>query len=121
MSRRLDDLSDAFRPLAMALIARCVEAGIGVLIVDTRRTAAEQADNLARGVSWTVRSRHLTGDAIDLAPYEQYALHGPDKVHWDGGDPVWAQMGAIGEALGLVWGGRWTQADLGHFELPRAA
>ena len=115
MSRRLNDLSPRFKPLAMELVARCVEAGIPVLIVDTLRTQDEHAANIAKGVSWTTRSKHLTGDAIDLCPYETYQLHGPDKLQWADG-PVWHRLGAIGEALGLRWGGRWVQKDLGHFE-----
>jgi peptidoglycan LD-endopeptidase CwlK len=112
----LDDLSDRFRPLAIELLARCVEAGIPVMVVDTLRTPAEHAANLAAGVSWTTRSKHLTGDAIDICPYDTYALTGPDKLRWDERDPVWYRIGAIGEALGLRWGGRWTQKDMGHFE-----
>lgn len=104
------------KPLAMELLARCVEAGFAVFIVDTLRTAAEHRANLAKGVSWTKHSKHLDGDAIDLCPFEQYALHGPDKLNWDSADPVWQKIGVIGEALGLRWGGRWKQADLGHFE-----
>lgn len=30
----------------------------------------------------------------------------------------YAELGAIGEKLGLVWGGRWEMKDWGHFELP---
>lgn len=116
MSRRLDDLSPRFRPLAMELIARCVEAGIPILIVDTLRTPEEQAENIRKGVSWTRNSKHLTGDAIDLVPYEVYNLHGADKLQWASSDPVWDRLGAIGEALGLRWGGRWVQRDMGHFE-----
>lgn len=116
MSRRLDDLSPRFRPLAVEFLARIVEAGIAVIIVNTLRTPAEQADNLARGVSWTTNSKHLTGDAIDLAPFDIYQLHGADKLKWNGDDPVWFVIGRIGEALGLRWGGRWREKDLGHFE-----
>lgn len=119
MSRKLDDLSPAFRPLAVELLARCVEAGIAVLIVDTLRTRDEQAENIRRGVSWTTDSRHLTGDAIDVCPFECWNLHGPDKLQWNASDPVWLKIGAIGESLGLIWGGRWRVKDLGHFELPR--
>jgi peptidoglycan L-alanyl-D-glutamate endopeptidase CwlK len=119
MSRRLDDLSERFRPLAIELLARLMEAGIPVLIVDTLRTPEEHAANLAKGVSWTQRSRHLDGDAIDICPYAQFALYGPDKLLWDGADPVWARIGRIGESLGLKWGGRWKQRDLGHFEHPK--
>ena len=119
MSRALNDLSPAFRPLAFELLARLTEAGIHVLIVDTLRTKEEQTANVAKGVSWTTNSRHLTGDAIDLAIYEQYALHGEDKLQWDADDPTWLRIGQIGEALGLIWGGRWKQRDLGHFERKR--
>lgn len=116
MSRALNDLSDRFRPLAFELLARCVERGIAVMIVDTLRTRQEQEAYIARGVSWTLNSRHLTGDAIDICPYSQWQLHGDDKLQWDGRDPVWTTLGQIGEAVGMRWGGRWKQRDLGHFE-----
>lgn len=116
MSRRLNDLSPGFRPVAIELLARLTEAGICVMIIDTLRTAEEQAANIARGVSWTQNSKHLTGDAIDVCPYSQFNLHGPDKLQWDAADPVWQRIGEIGESLGLRWGGRWKQRDLGHFE-----
>lgn len=135
MSRQLDDLSPRFKPLAMALLARCVEQGIAVAIVDTLRTPEEHAANLKTGASRTTHSKHLDGDAIDICPYEQYALHGPDKLQWDTADPrVWFALGAVGEALGLRWGGRFRPLDrnglgwdAGHFEYvppssgPRAA
>lgn len=117
MARNLDSLAPEFKPLAIELIARLVEDGIAVLIVSTRRTPTEQAELIRRGLSWTQNSRHLTGHAIDLAPYEVWQLHGPDKLQWNADDPVWARMGEIGERLGLRWGGRWRQRDLGHFEL----
>jgi hypothetical protein len=88
-----------------------------VVIVDTLRTPAEHAANLAKGVSWTTRSRHLDGDAIDICPYATWDAHGPDKLNWDAADPVWQRLGAIGEAIGLRWGGRWKQQDWGHFEI----
>lgn len=118
MSRRLDDLSPRMRPLAVEFLARLVEAGIMVLIVDTLRTPAEQEANVAKGVSWTLKSKHLTGDAIDICPYETYALHGPDKLKWDETDPVWQRLGQIGEPIGLKWGvvKNGKRFDLGHFE-----
>jgi peptidoglycan L-alanyl-D-glutamate endopeptidase CwlK len=104
--------------LAVELLARCVEHGIPVLIIDTLRTKAEQEDNVRRGVSWTQHSKHLTGDAIDICPYDVYQLTGADKLQWDARHSVWRDLGRIGEELGLVWGGRWTVKDLGHFEYP---
>lgn len=116
MSRKLDDLSPRFRPLAVELLARLTEAGISVMVIDTLRTPEEHAANLAKGVSWTTRSKHLDGDAIDICPYAIFIADGPDKLLWDARHPVWPKIGAIGEALGLRWGGRWKQKDMGHFE-----
>lgn len=118
MSRKLNDLSPRMKPLGMELIARCIEAGIMVMIVTTSRTQAEQADAVARGVSWTMHSKHLTGDAIDICPFDQWQLHGPDKLQWNAADPVWQQIGQIGESLGLKWGVvmKGQRKDLGHFE-----
>ncbi|MGH7177890.1 MAG: M15 family metallopeptidase [Tepidisphaeraceae bacterium] len=116
MSRALNDLDPRFRPLAIELIAQAAEAGIALLIVETRRTEAQHTANLANGVSWILHSKHLDGLAIDVCPYLQYDLHGPDKLAWNASDPVWEALGVIGKRLGLRWGGDWTQKDLGHFE-----
>lgn len=119
MSRALDDLSPRFRPLADRFLAKLLEARIPVMIVTTSRTAEEQAEKVAQGLSWTLASKHLTGDAIDVAPYMIYDLHGDDKAQWDEHDPVWQRIGAIGLACGLKWGvvtRTGKRIDLGHFE-----
>lgn len=117
MSRRLDDLHPDFKPKAMELLARCVEQGIAVMVIDTLRTPEEHAENLRKGVSWTTRSKHLDGKAIDICPYLQWDLHGPDKLQWDAADPVWAKLANIGRSLGLICGYDWKVKDMGHFEL----
>ena len=137
MSRALDDLSSAFQPRIFAVLARLTERGIAVMIVGTGRSLAEHQQNLANGTSWTALSKHLPralripnlattdrdyqkSDAIDLCPYDTYALAGPDKLKWDDADPAWKVLGELGEAEGLRWGGRWTHKDMGHLELPTA-
>jgi len=116
MSRALDDLDARFRPLAMELLARCAEAGVPVMIIDTLRTPEEHAHNLAIGVSWTAHSLHLDGLAIDVCPYSQFTLHGPAKLQWDSSDPTWHTLATIGRKLGLRCGYDWKQKDCGHFE-----
>ena len=122
MTRSLNDLSDRAKPIFFEFLARLVEAGIPVMVIDVLRTREEQAENIRKGVSWTTKSKHLpdaTGksNAIDLCPFEIYALHGADKLQWNASDDVWEKIGVIGEKLGLEWGGRWTKArDMGHFQ-----
>ena len=111
MSRRLADLATEFRPLAEKLLARCADAGVFLVVVDTLRTPEEHARNLAAGVSWTTRSKHLDGLAIDVCPVRLLSEKG-----WAPWHPDWQKIGEIGEALGLRWGGRWKQRDMGHFE-----
>ncbi len=104
--------------MADGFLAKLMEARIPVMIVTTRRTLEEQAEKVKQGLSWTMNSRHLTGDAIDVAPYEVYDLHGADKANWDESDPIWQRIGNIGMALGLKWGvvTNGKRKDLGHFE-----
>lgn len=112
------------RLLVFELIARASERKIPVMIIDTLRTQAEQAVNVAAGTSWTFKSKHLPQPpedkalAVDLCPYEHYDAHGPDKLNWDEKDPAWQTLGSIGQALGLKWGvvTQGKRKDLGHFE-----
>jgi hypothetical protein len=138
MDRALDSLSSEFKPLAIEVIARCVERGVHLLIVQTLRTPEEHRQNLANGTSAARLSKHLPrqlrglvagtaddqkADAIDLVPFEVWQLAGPDKVIWsDIASPeAKAAFGAIielGEMLGLRSGGRWIAPhDPGHLEL----
>jgi hypothetical protein len=121
MSRKLDDLKEPFRQKVFVFLARLTEADIPVMIIDTLRTRAEQQQNIKKGVSWTMNSKHLVGKAIDICPYSIYQLHGADKMQWNDSDPVWKKIGLIGQSCGLKWAivnkdGR--RYDLGHFEEP---
>lgn len=118
MSRLLNDLAPVFKPLAFELLARFTEQQLPVMIITTRRSVAEQADAVARGVSWTLHSPHLYGLAIDVAPFSQWLEFGDDKLAWNLDDPQWPKLGAIGRALGLQWGiiKDGAHMDLGHFQ-----
>lgn len=124
MSRALNDLDSRLQPLAFEHIARCIEARIPVMIIDTLRTLEEQKVNIANRVSWTLESKHLPQPpegkslAYDLCPYSIYQADGPDKLNWDERHPDWQTIGEIGVLLGLKWGVVMggNRKDLGHFE-----
>lgn len=135
MSKSLDDLIPEFRVKVFELLARCMEQGLYVKIIDTLRTKQEQKDYVTRGVSWTLKSKHLEGKAIDLCPIRSYLGPGTTKLNWDDVNPDWGKIGLLGESLGLKWGvwkrgtpailatlpawrirGEFYNIDLGHFE-----
>lgn len=114
--RKLDDLVEPFRTKIFEFLARCTENNIPVIVIETLRSEAQHQADLASGHSWIKRSKHQDGLAVDICPYQEYQENGPDKLDWNAESPLWLKLGLIGENLGLLWGGRWQQKDLGHFE-----
>ena len=124
-------LSGAYRWMFHEFLARLTEARIPVVIVETWRSIEAHNEDLKAGRSWSMMSKHtctcLSGStpmvevpaskAMDVAPFLQYQLHGDDKLQWDANDPVWLEIGRIGRASGLKWGGDWGVKDMGHFEV----
>jgi peptidoglycan L-alanyl-D-glutamate endopeptidase CwlK len=103
--------------LGRELLRRLAAEGLTFRVTSGNRTQAEQAALYAQGrtargprVTWTLKSRHIGGRAIDLTLFS-------------GKNPVWEskhydRAGEVGKQLGLVWGGDWKRTkDLPHFEL----
>lgn len=89
-------------------------------VLEGMRTLARQKELVAQGASKTMKSRHLTGHAVDLAP-----LIG-GKVSWDW--PLYHRLAPIvkraASELGhpVEWGGDWRSFKDGpHWQLPWAA
>jgi len=103
-------------------LVRVVERAIQLTEVDFSvieglRTAARQQQLVKSGASKTMRSRHLTGHAVDLAA----VIDG--EVRWDW--PLYAKIAkAVKQAAAEVkvpieWGGDWrTFKDGPHWQLP---
>jgi len=86
-------------------------------VLEGIRTIERQKELLAAGASKTMRSRHLTGHAVDLG-----AIVG-GQVRWDW--PLYDQIAiAMGQAAAqldtpIEWGGDWVSFKDGpHFQLP---
>lgn len=101
-----------------AIVARCATYRPGTFIVtEGLRSLERQKTLMAAGASKTLRSRHLTGHAVDLAPLVD------GKVRWDW--PLFYDLAAAMKAaaaelnLPLEWGGDWKSFKDGpHFQLP---
>lgn len=108
-------LNSQIRGKAIALINALRSVGVPAIITNLggRRSQAEQNRlySSGRGVTSTVRSRHVTGMAFDL---DVYGWSRDQVPSW-----WWPIIGNYAEKqLGLRWGGRWKKPyDPGHFEL----
>lgn len=97
---RLAGVNVALRDVVMRASQTCAFA-----VIEGMRTKERQEQLVAKGLSRTMNSRHLTGHAVDLAP-----LHA-GSVSWDWPHfvPVVAAMrqAAIDLKVPVVWGGCW--------------
>lgn len=66
-SRDINQLIEPFRTSVKTLLVRAEKYNIPAFITETTRTLEEQKANVAKGVSWTLNSKHLTGEAVDIA------------------------------------------------------
>jgi peptidoglycan L-alanyl-D-glutamate endopeptidase CwlK len=103
-------------------LVKVVELAISISKVDFTvleglRTEKRQKELMLNGATKTLKSRHLTGHAVDLGAL----ING--KVAWD-----WPLYSKVAEAMKLAskqlnipieWGGDWkTFKDGPHFQLP---
>ena len=79
------------------------------------RTEKEQEDLVARGASKTMKSKHLTGDAVDVVAYI-----GGSRISWelnlydDIADAF--KEASVREGVGIKWGASWHIPDLRDWE-----
>ncbi|MCF8483445.1 MAG: M15 family metallopeptidase [Rhodospirillum sp.] len=103
-------------------LACVVERAIALTDVDFGvteglRTPARQRALYDGGASTTLRSRHLTGHAVDLVAY----VGGSVRWDWPLYDKIAEAMKAAAmiEGVPLEWGGDWIRFKDGpHFQLP---
>jgi peptidoglycan L-alanyl-D-glutamate endopeptidase CwlK len=82
-------------------------------VLEGLRSIDRQEELVATGKSKTMNSRHLTGHAVDLAPW-------PISWDWEKFYPIADAMKEAAEDLGvdIEWGGDWISFPDGpHFQL----
>ena len=113
--RSMQNLSGV-HPDLVAVVKRAIEiTEADFVVIEGVRHIERQRQLVAKGASQTMNSRHLTGHAVDLAPY-------PLSWDWEYFYPIAdAMKGAADELdVAIVWGGDWsTFKDGPHFELDR--
>lgn len=96
-----------------------------IALLEGRRTIERQRLLLAQHATTTLKSRHLTGHAVDIAPVLDTDGDGDVEVTW-----AWpayhklaecVKQAAAEEQVSIEWGGDWkTFKDGPHWQLPWA-
>ncbi len=117
--RSTRNLSGVHPDLVKVVKLAAANAETEFIVTEGLRTAARQSELFAKGATHTMKSRHLTGHAIDLAAM----LGGEVRWDWPLYDLLAHQMKAAAKSLAvpIEWGGDWvTFKDGPHFQLPFA-
>lgn len=108
-SRSLKELQGVKLEL-VAVVKRAIELTTQDFAVhDGIRTLAEQKELVKKGASQTLKSKHITGDAVDLVPY----VNGKLRWEWE---PIYKIAEAVRKAakelnVSITWGGNWYLTD----------
>lgn len=100
-SRDINQLKEPFRHQIKILIEKANEQGIPAFVTDTTRTLAEQKELLRKGFSQTLKSKHLIGEAADIA----FQING--KLSYD--SKLYIRLYTIAKDLSFVI---WPYKDL---------
>lgn len=129
--RSLDRLRGVNPTLVAVLKKACESMPFDITVLEGLRTQERQQELLKQGATKVSVSRHMSGDAIDIAPY---------PIDWEDTKrfkQMAHEMFAAAKKLGIIirWGGNWSRSDenqpyppiapgkkklidMPHFELP---
>ena len=99
----LNKLADNTKIKAYQWYQYCIDNKIQILIYETIRTKAQQAENVKNKKSQTMRSYHIVGQALDFV-----FVDSKGNALWSINDYV-KKMEVIkyAKSLGFTWGGDW--------------
>lgn len=116
-ARSLGRLEGVHPDLAQVIVSAIKVTPIDFTVLEGVRSLSRQRKLMASGATHTMNSRHLTGHAVDIAPY----VDGEVSWHW----PHYHQLAPIvkqvaaGLGVPIEWGGNWRRFKDGpHWQLP---
>jgi peptidoglycan L-alanyl-D-glutamate endopeptidase CwlK len=104
---RLNGVKDELRDV----VTRAIElTKVDFGVIEGLRTEKRQKELLASGASQTMKSKHLTGDAVDLMAYIGSRGSWELNLYDDIADAM--KEAAIEKNIGIRWGAAWNVNDL---------
>lgn len=124
--RSLANLEGIHPDLRRVLDRALKESPVDFVITEGLRTLARQRELLRIGASKTLKSRHLTGHAVDLYAWVDLNVDGKIEFAEMANPRLLKKIAdaikaaAAAENVPIVWGGDWRSfKDMPHFELDR--
>jgi len=118
-SKSIQRLTGLHADLVRVVHAAARASDLDFCVLEGLRTLDRQKQLLSQGATTTLKSRHLTGHAVDLAAMSD------GEIRWDW--PLYHKLAVIvkaaaaAEKVPLEWGGDWRKFKDGpHWQLPWA-
>ena len=125
LSQRSEQRLQGVHPDLVRVVRRAIGMNqVDFVVLEGLRTAERQQQLYNSGATRTLNSRHLTGHAVDLAPYLDTDGDGDREISWHWPHyhllaEVVKEAGQL-ERVPLEWGGDWVSFKDGpHWQLPR--
>lgn len=119
-ARSLKNLTGIHPDLRRVIDRALRDSPLDFVVIEGLRTKDRQAQLVASGASKTMKSRHLTGHAVDLVPIGPSGKAAFDWPLYDRLGPA-VKEAAAKEGVQITWGGDWSMfRDGPHFELNRS-
>ena len=120
---------EGIHPDLRKIMDRALEmSDMDFVVIEGLRTKARQAELVAKGASKTMKSRHLTGHAVDIVPLLDLDKDGKIETQEMFNWPLMKRLSAIIKMAAkdvhvpIEWGGDWTKFPDGpHWQLPTKA
>jgi peptidoglycan L-alanyl-D-glutamate endopeptidase CwlK len=115
LSKRSLDRLEGVKPELVAVVKRAIEiTRVDFGVTEGKRTRQRQAELVASGASQTMKSRHITGDAVDVVAYIGSNVQWELSLYDDIADAFKAAAQEL--EVKIRWGGAWTVDDIAEWD-----
>lgn len=106
---------EGVKPELVKVVQRAITlSSIDFGVIQGLRTIEQQRELVAKGASQTMKSKHLTGDAVDLMAYIGGKPSWEMSVYDDIADAM--KVAAEEEGVGIRWGCAWHIPDIREWD-----
>ena len=116
LSNKSLDRLKGVNPDLVKVVKRAIElTEVDFSVGEGLRTIERQKELVAKGASQTMKSRHLTGHAVDLYAFVDGSVSWEWKYYSKISESVMKAAKELG--VDVEWGGNWKMKDGPHFQL----